>query len=191
MDRPRRAGFDGRYAESSHGVDVSGSLRPIATTEAGSLFFDCAAEWGSRGRIRRDQSLEHHRHENGVRRRWRRLSSGRPATASAVTLGPSLQLEKRIGEGEAADMAILSRAGAEDLIARGKIVSGSLVDIARSSIGIAVPKGARKPDISSAEGLQARAARGESRSRSASRSAAARAACIWRKCSSDSASPTR
>jgi molybdate transport system substrate-binding protein len=72
----------------------------------------------------------------------------------AVTLGPSLQLEKHIGEGEAADMAILTRAGAEDLIARGRIVSGSLVDIARSSIGIAVPKGAKWPDISSAEGFK-------------------------------------
>lgn len=72
----------------------------------------------------------------------------------AVTLGPSLQLERRIGEGEAADIAILSRSGAEDLIARGRIVSGSLVDVARSSIGIAVPKGARWPDISSAEGLK-------------------------------------
>ena len=45
-------------------------------------------------------------------------------------------------------------AGAKDLIARGKIVAGSLVDIARSSIGIAVAKGAPKPDISSAEGFK-------------------------------------
>ncbi|HEX4408844.1 MAG TPA: substrate-binding domain-containing protein [Xanthobacteraceae bacterium] len=72
----------------------------------------------------------------------------------AVTLGPSARLEKLFGEGEAADVAILMRAGAEDLIARGKIVSGSLVDIARSSIGVAVPKGAARPDVSSAEGLK-------------------------------------
>jgi molybdate transport system substrate-binding protein len=66
-----------------------------------------------------------------------------------VHLGPSSQLEKRLGEGEAADVAILSRAGAEDLIARGKIVAGSLRDVARSSIGIAVQSGAPKPDMSS------------------------------------------
>jgi molybdate transport system substrate-binding protein len=72
----------------------------------------------------------------------------------AVQLGPSSQLEKRLGEGEAADVAILSRAGAEDLIARGKIVAGSLIDVARSSIGIAVPKGAPKPDISSVAGFR-------------------------------------
>jgi molybdate transport system substrate-binding protein len=71
-----------------------------------------------------------------------------------VHLGPSSQLEKRLGEGEAADVAILSRAGAEDLIARGKIVAGSLIDVARSSIGIAVPKGAPKPDITSVAGFK-------------------------------------
>ena len=72
----------------------------------------------------------------------------------AVSLGPSLQLEKRIGEGEAADVAILTNPGAKDLIARGKIVAGSLVDLARSAIGIAVPKGAAKPDIASAEAFK-------------------------------------
>jgi molybdate transport system substrate-binding protein len=72
----------------------------------------------------------------------------------AVTLGPSLVLEKRVGEDEAADMAILGSAGVKDLIARGKIVAGSAVDIARSSIGVAVQKGAPKPDISSAESFK-------------------------------------
>ncbi len=72
----------------------------------------------------------------------------------AVNLGPSLQLEKRIGDGEAADVAILTNPGAKDLIARGKIVAGSLVDLARSAIGIAVSKGAAKPDIASAEAFK-------------------------------------
>ena len=72
----------------------------------------------------------------------------------AVNLGPSAQLEKRLTEGEAADVAILTTAGAESLIAAGKIVAGSLTDVARSSIGIAVPKGAPKPDISSVEGFK-------------------------------------
>lgn len=71
-----------------------------------------------------------------------------------VTLGPSAQLEARLAEGEAADMAILTTAGAKNLIASGKIVAGSLVDVARSSIGIAVRKGAPKPDISSAESFK-------------------------------------
>jgi molybdate transport system substrate-binding protein len=72
----------------------------------------------------------------------------------AVTLGPSLVLEKRVGEDEAADMAILGSVGAKDLIARGKIMPGSAVDIARSSIGVAVQKGAPRPDMSSAESFK-------------------------------------
>jgi molybdate transport system substrate-binding protein len=71
----------------------------------------------------------------------------------AVTLGPSLVLEKRVGDGEAADVAILTGPGAKDLAARGKIAPG-LVDIARSYIGIAVPKGAPRPDLSSVDGFK-------------------------------------
>ncbi len=72
----------------------------------------------------------------------------------AVVLGPSLVLEKRVAEGEAADVAILTGPGARELAARGRIVAGSLADIARSSIGVAVPKGAPKPDLSSVEGFK-------------------------------------
>jgi len=72
----------------------------------------------------------------------------------SVSLGPSAQLEKRLAEGEAADVAILTTAGAKELIARGRIVAGSLTDVARSSIGVAVPRGAPKPDIASVEGFK-------------------------------------
>ena len=73
----------------------------------------------------------------------------------AVNLGPSLQLEKRLAEGEAADVAIVTRPGAEDLIAHGKLAAGSLVDVARSLIGVCVAKGAARPDLSSIEGFKA------------------------------------
>jgi molybdate transport system substrate-binding protein len=72
----------------------------------------------------------------------------------AVTLGPSMQLEKRLNEGAAADMAIVSAAGARDLIEHGRLIAGSTVVIANSSIGVAVQKGAPKPDISSVEGFK-------------------------------------
>ena len=72
----------------------------------------------------------------------------------AVTFGPSLQLEKRLGEGEGADVAIVSAAGIDDLVARGKLQSGSAVAIAASSLGVAVPRGAPKPDISSADAFK-------------------------------------
>jgi molybdate transport system substrate-binding protein len=72
----------------------------------------------------------------------------------AVELGPSLQLEKRLADGETTDVAILTTAGANDLIARSKIVAGSLVDIARSALGVAVQRGAPRPDISSADAFK-------------------------------------
>jgi molybdate transport system substrate-binding protein len=72
----------------------------------------------------------------------------------AVSLGPSAQLERRIAEGEAADVAIIAQAGAEDLTARGSLVPGSLVAVARSSIGIAVANGAAKPDIATPDAFK-------------------------------------
>ena len=72
----------------------------------------------------------------------------------AVTLGPSLVLEKRVLEGEVADVAIVTGPGAKELVARGKLDAGSLVEVARSLIGVAVPKGAARPDLSSVEGFK-------------------------------------
>jgi molybdate transport system substrate-binding protein len=68
----------------------------------------------------------------------------------ALTFGPSLQLEKRLGDDAAADVAIVSAAGVDDLLARGKLVSGSVTPIAGSALGVAVPRGAAEPDITSA-----------------------------------------
>lgn len=71
-----------------------------------------------------------------------------------VTFGPSLQLEKRLGDGEAADLAIVSAAGATDLETRGRLVAGTVTAIAGSALGVAVQKGVPKPDISSAEAFK-------------------------------------
>jgi molybdate transport system substrate-binding protein len=72
----------------------------------------------------------------------------------AVTLGPSAQLEQRLCAGEAADVAILTRAGANSMIVQNRLVDGSLTDIARSPLGVAVRSGEPKPDISSAEAFK-------------------------------------
>lgn len=72
----------------------------------------------------------------------------------AVSLGPSLVLEKRLLDGEAADVAIVTGPGAKELVRRGKIVAGSLVEVARSLIGVAVPNGAPRPNLSSVEGFK-------------------------------------
>jgi molybdate transport system substrate-binding protein len=71
-----------------------------------------------------------------------------------VQLGPSLVLEKRLLDGEAADLAIVTGPGAKELVAHGKLVAGSLVEVARSLIGVAVPKGAPRPDLASVGGFK-------------------------------------
>jgi molybdate transport system substrate-binding protein len=71
-----------------------------------------------------------------------------------VMLGPSLRLEKQIGEGETADVVIVSANGGRDLVAQGRLIDGSLVEIAKSSIGVAVAKGAPKPDLSTVDGFK-------------------------------------
>ncbi len=73
---------------------------------------------------------------------------------ASVELGPSLRLEKELGDGKAADVAIVSRNGIKDLETRGRVAAGSAVHIADSTIGIAVAKGAPKPDISTPENFK-------------------------------------
>jgi molybdate transport system substrate-binding protein len=72
----------------------------------------------------------------------------------ALDFGPSLQLESRLGDGEAADVAIVSAAGVESLVARGRMTPGSLIPIARSALGVGVRAGAPRPDISSGEAFK-------------------------------------
>jgi len=71
-----------------------------------------------------------------------------------VTWGSANGLLKELEAGSGGDLAILTAEAIEGLIARGKVVAGSRVDLARSGIGIAVRKGARKPDIASPDALK-------------------------------------
>lgn len=65
---------------------------------------------------------------------------------------PSRMIIERVSDGEAFDVWILTAHATDDLIKRGKVARR--VDIARSSIGLAVLKGAPKPDVGSAEGVK-------------------------------------
>jgi molybdate transport system substrate-binding protein len=65
----------------------------------------------------------------------------------------SQELNKRLQAGEAADVVIGTRGMIDGLIAAGKIVPGSDVALASSIVGIAVRRGAAKPDISTTEGF--------------------------------------
>jgi molybdate transport system substrate-binding protein len=63
-------------------------------------------------------------------------------------------IPSRLDRGEPADVVILARSALDDLVAKGKIVAGSQVDLVRSAIGMAVRAGAPKPDISTVEALK-------------------------------------
>src|SRR5262249_42298482 len=63
------------------------------------------------------------------------------------TFNAAANLKTDIEKGAAVDVAILTVEGVDDLIRQGKL-AGSRTDVARSAVGVAVRKGAPKPDIS-------------------------------------------
>src|ERR1700759_1076805 len=60
---------------------------------------------------------------------------------------PTIGLLPRLRGGEKADIVILTREGRDELAAEGTVVATSVVDLARSYVGIAVRAGAPHPDI--------------------------------------------
>jgi molybdate transport system substrate-binding protein len=66
----------------------------------------------------------------------------------------TLGAQKRLADGESYDMIIMSSPSIDAQIKAGKVVAGSRVDIAKSGVGVGVPKGAPKPDISTTEALK-------------------------------------
>ena len=66
----------------------------------------------------------------------------------------SAALKRAIQDGAPFDVAILPRPELDDLIAFGAIARDSVVDVARSTVGLAVRAGAAKPDIGSVDALQ-------------------------------------
>ena len=65
---------------------------------------------------------------------------------------PSSFIVKRVRSGEAVDVTILTAQASDELIKEGKLLRR--VDIARSSIGVAVLADAPKPDVSSADAVR-------------------------------------
>jgi molybdate transport system substrate-binding protein len=71
-----------------------------------------------------------------------------------VSFNSTKLIIEQVDAGAPADLLILTAEAIDDLIARGKVMTGSRVDIARSGIGVAVPAGAPRPDISTPEALK-------------------------------------
>ena len=73
--------------------------------------------------------------------------------------GPSMgntgeAIPARLSRGEPADVLIMVGYALDDLIAKGKADAASRTELVRSPIGIAIRRGAPKPDISSVEALK-------------------------------------
>jgi molybdate transport system substrate-binding protein len=70
-----------------------------------------------------------------------------------ATFGSGLGTKKQVASGEAFDVPILQPPYPE-VLASGNVVTGSAVTLASVSVGVAVKKGASKPDISTADAVK-------------------------------------
>jgi molybdate transport system substrate-binding protein len=67
----------------------------------------------------------------------------------AITWGTAAALKVQIEKGAAFDVAVITDAGADDLIKQGKLASRTA--LARSGIAVAIKRGAPKPELRSAD----------------------------------------
>ena len=78
------------------------------------------------------------------------------ATGHKLSFGfdPAAAIRRQIEQGAIFDVAIVTRAVIDDLATKNKIRSDSTGNIGRSGLGVAVKKGAPKPDISTVEAFK-------------------------------------
>jgi molybdate transport system substrate-binding protein len=88
--------------------------------------------------------------EQGCRELLPQFEKASGHTVKIVYTG-TLNVKKRVAAGEPFDVLIMASPDIDDFLKSGTLVPGSRVDIARSGVGIGVPAGAPKPDISTTE----------------------------------------
>src|SRR5580704_5166684 len=71
-----------------------------------------------------------------------------------ATLGTSAQIKSKVESGEAFDAALLAKGALEELTKAGKFAASPQAAIAKAGIGVAIRKGAPKPDLSSVEAFK-------------------------------------
>jgi molybdate transport system substrate-binding protein len=82
-------------------------------------------------------------------------STGNKFKTLATSMGTGTDsIPNRLRRGEHVDIVIVAADALDALIDNGMVRAGSRVDLARSSIGMAVKSGARRPDISSVDALR-------------------------------------
>jgi len=87
---------------------------------------------------------------------WHELGPKFEASGHKLTIvyASSGAVAKRVTEGETADLLVSTPAGIDSLIKAGKVTDGTNTSIASSGMGVAVLKGAPKPDISNPEAFK-------------------------------------
>ncbi len=65
-----------------------------------------------------------------------------------------VEVARRVQAGEAVDVVVLAANVIDQLIADGKLLAGSRVDLVRSGVAVAVAEGAARPDISTEDALR-------------------------------------
>jgi len=78
-------------------------------------------------------------------------------TGNKVTVdnGTTGQLKKRIGDGEAFDIVVITPAVVDDMIASGKVAAGSQAKLASVGVGVMVKAGAPQPDVGTVDKFKA------------------------------------
>src|SRR5262245_60440606 len=71
-------------------------------------------------------------------------ATGQPVAAEAAG---GVDVAKRVQAGEAVDVVVLASDGIDKLVAAGKVVEGSRLDLVRSGVGVAVRAGAPHPAV--------------------------------------------
>jgi molybdate transport system substrate-binding protein len=101
----------------------------------------------------RNQSPQHTCCARGIERLGPQFES---ATGHKLSFSydPANIIKRQIENGAAFDLAIVTRGAIDDLVKLGKIFPDTCVDIARSGLGLAVRKGAPKPDIGTVESFK-------------------------------------
>ena len=87
---------------------------------------------------------------NELAARYERDTNQKIATEAAG----GVDVAKRVQNGEAVDIVVLASNAIDKLIADGKVLAGSRVDLVQSGVSIAVRAGAPRPDISSEDALK-------------------------------------
>src|ERR1043166_1026568 len=86
---------------------------------------------------------------------FQRTSGIKITTGSGASQGTGPQtIASQLASGAHFDVVIMSREGLNDLIAAKRIAAGTDVDLAKALLGVAVKKGAPKPDVGTVDAFK-------------------------------------